>query len=223
MKKIILAFSIMVSSFSAIAESNYFNLDKAEYTVKFGGWSYHGDGLTKKMIHKYQDTKFKYNENHSGLGFEYAMPIKNSNHFLTGGAWYMKDSFNKDSFHLGLGYKYRFNLDYDYLDSIDLNLVLTYYNRGVIDSTNQLMATIGVDSNGNPLEPEYNLDKNIKIKRDNFTLPTPYITFNITERVNIDTMILLYPTKFMDSNEDNEIIYHDELESVFFIRAGFTF
>lgn len=228
MKNILIAFvsallctTVHADNFASEIISN-FNQDKEEYSIKFGGWSHHSNTLTKKVIKKYQNKDFKYNENHTGIGFEYAIPYKNSNHYFMTGAWYMKDSFGMDAFHAGLGYKYKYDLGFKYLDSIDFNLVLTYFNRSKIDSYNRPYSIVGVNKDGNVTSKTDHLEKDIFIIRTDFILPAPYLTFNISKNAHIDTMMLLTPAKYSDLTDQGMVITK-EYESVFFIRAGFTF
>lgn len=219
----LLMITLLITSFFSNAENNWLNDSRDEFTVKFGGWSHHGDGLTKKMFKKYEDKDFEYNENHSGLGFEYSIPYKETNHFLSTGLWYMKDSYSKDSFHAGIGYKYRFNIDSPFLQSIDLNLVLTYYNRSIIRANYEPYKEVQLDSENQLISSKLYLGSQYNIVRDRFIRPTPYITFNIKDGFNIDAMLLYFSSSFWDVVNENEFVYREDVDNVFFIRAGFTF
>jgi hypothetical protein len=228
MKKLLISlFSILIcanANAENIAEKfiSDFDTSKAEYLIKFGGWSHHGNTLTKKIIKKYQNKDFKYNQNHSGIGIEYSLPYKDSNHYFTSGFWYMKDSFGMDAFHAGAGYKYRYDLGLRFLDSVDFNLVLTYFNRSRIHSENSYFSIIGVDKNGSQTEKLHHLNKLITVERTQFILPAPYITLNITKNINIDLMAIVTPAQY-DDLKNNKVVTYKTYESVFFVRAGFTF
>lgn len=218
MKHLINIILLSIASFSFHA--NALQESENHLGIKFGGWSHHGDSMTKDLINKYTDKDFEYNESHNGIGIDYFSNFVGSNHYFGAGFWYMTDSYRQHAYHLGLAYKYKYNIGYEYLDSIDFNMTVTYFNRSGISS----QTIIGGNSS------ELNIDnpellesqKIYSIERIHFVLPSPYITINFTKNFNIDIMGLA------DKSSSKELIngenvYRSEWETVIFIRAGYNF
>ena len=154
-----------------------FNVN-AEFVAKFGGWSKHSD--------KAYGNGIKYNESHRGYGFDY---INGDGNFkFISGVWYMKDSYNKDSFQIGAGVSYTVN------EYIDFNLVVAHFDRSVVE-----VARGDYDENG---------WEKFRIVRTQFVLPLPYVTINLSDKINMDIMALVNPF---------------EGSSVIFARLGYKF
>lgn len=195
--------------------------NNSEYSVKFGGWSYHQEGLTKRLINKYEDKNFEYNESHYGFGLDYAKQLTQfgPNHYLTAGLWYMKDSYNKDAYHAGMGYKYRLPTPKLPIDSLEMNLSITYFNRSAIFARNGHYFT-GSGTFEDPYGVKYY--KDFYLKRVSFVLPYPYLTVNVTKKFNLDFMALISKTE-MGEIENQQVVRISEWESVFFFRMGYKF
>jgi hypothetical protein len=123
-----------------------------------------------------------------------------------------------------VGYKYKLDLGYNMLDSVDFNLVLTYIDRSIVHIApgNKYVYRMQ-DVYGNLLSETVNFrDVKVEIRRMQRVLPVPYITFNFTEYINID-FILLLDHEVTHSPVKGEIVVKEQTSRVFFIRAGFTF
>lgn len=154
-----------------------FNVN-AEFVAKIGGWSKHSD--------KAYGNGIKYNESHNGYGFDY---IKGDGDFkFISGLWYMKDSYNKDSFQVAAGVSYTVN------EYVDVNLALTYFDRSVIEVEKGVYDEDGWEK--------------FQVVRTQFVLPLPYVTINLTDKINMDIMALVNPF---------------EGSSVVFARLGYKF
>ena len=69
-------FFIPLLSFSKDFNESYF-------TLKFGGWSYHGDNITSELYKESTGKELKYNESHNGIGFDYLKPLsENNKHYM---------------------------------------------------------------------------------------------------------------------------------------------
>jgi hypothetical protein len=214
----VLVFTLPSISYAKNASELALDYSRTEITLKFGGWSKHSSHVDK-IAEKYNFKKIKYNESHRGFGLEGSIPFRDTNHYIFIGAWYMKDSYNKDSFHLGIGYKYRINTNLPLLDSIDLNIAAIYMNRGTPVEANIIKGYY--DENYNI---KYRLVKTKEIIRKGLILPVPYVTFNITPRINIDIALLAYPGETtIPSDKDSHYDIEKYIESLVFIKAGFTF
>ncbi len=199
-----------------------FDDNRSEVTLKFGGWSKHFSERND-IAKKYDLDILDFNESHYGLGLEYATPLYDTNHYLMTGAWYMKDSFSNDAFHLGLGYKYRIDTNFTYLSSVDINIVATYMNRTAVKYN--LFLTIADYYHAGLLQKrEYITTHTKEVYRTNLFLPIPYLTFNITESFNIDVTLLPMPGDMHVQEEQYaKPVKLDYLDTVLFIKAGITF
>tara|TARA_Y100001960_G_scaffold283043_1_gene317819 strand:- start:16895 stop:17476 length:582 start_codon:yes stop_codon:yes gene_type:complete len=123
MKKIFLFLSFVLFSANVLANEESFFKEDYSIELKFGGWSKHGSDQLG-----YMDVPL--NENHKGLGIEYYQSINDNNqHWLGVGTWYMKDSFDGDSYQVSVAYKYTIPINY-IIDSIEFNV-----NAGIINRT----------------------------------------------------------------------------------------
>ncbi len=129
----------------------------AEFVVKFGGWSKHSN--KEYVIGK------NHNESHNGYGFDYL--YGDGDLKLITGAWYMKDSYNRDSYQVGVGGSYNYN------KYLSVNLTLTYFNRSFVE------------------EMEYKDKIYSRVVRGNLIYPLPYVTINITDKLNMDVMAIV--------------------------------
>lgn len=199
-----------------------FRFDRAEYSLKFGGWSSHRSSLTEDVIRKYKNDSFRYNENHHGLGIDVSIPYMDTNHSLTMGAWYMEDSLYKDAYHIGVGYKYSFYTDLPVLESIDANLAITYMNRSTLASNSWFFDSTGGSLSGQGQSEEI-LVKQVSIERTRIVAPIPYITLNFTKNINIDLMALFTDANYWITNNKGVNEYISKYETVLFMRAGLSF
>lgn len=186
-----------------------FELDKsrAEFDIKFGGWSHHFKN--KKYEEEYKNNQghyYSYNENHTGLGFEVNIPFYHSNHFLRSGIWYMKDSYDFNSIHLGVGYKYRMPLQF--IHSIDYSLDLVYASRGVM--------SIEYEYKDNNFD---HLFSHFYTERENVFFPMPQVTFNITKRFHVDFIGTISRKLYYNQYREENKFWN----TVLFVRMGVKF
>ncbi len=184
------------STFSPSEESSWesFKNNDSEIDVKFGGWSNHSSDKPGYM-------EVPLNENHRGFGLEYYKSLSDSNkHWVGLGGWYMKDSFDSDSFQLSVAYKYRLYVDF-LIHSIDFNINVgavnrTYVDREfLVDRVNNTETFIGYH-----------------FERDTRFTSAPMITVNFTENMHADFTYL--PEFIADANDEYEL---------FFFRLGYKF
>ena len=90
----------------------------AEYELKFGGWSYHGES--------YAADTYEYNEEHNGIGIEAFFPTSTS-FTPVAGVWTMKDSFNKRMVQVGGGVRYEPDM---FRDRVSAQLMVVLERRG---------------------------------------------------------------------------------------------
>lgn len=157
----------------------------AELSVKFGGWSKHfSDPTFERMT---------YNESHNGIGFDYKF-----NDYVFG-IWHMTDSLNKDAFQIGMGRQYKLN------EYMSFNLAFAYFDRSKVVINDDVFHRYEDDGSKTTIYKGWDY----KVKRTNFVAPIPYLTVNITDRLNADLMIFIDPT----TGEDG----------VAFFRLGYKF
>lgn len=216
-KAILLSISLGLSS--QINADNILDFNNPEYTIKLGGWSSHHENKTlNKQYFESTGEKLIMNETHNGLGFKYGIPLKNRNDRVILETWYMKDSFNQNSIHLSAGYEYRYKMKI--IDSIDFGINITYANR----TFQKVINTINAKYKKNSKEIYYELENEFKLERKNIVFPVPYISFNLTENINIDTTILFLPSEYTVLSDDkSEYHYKKTYENVIFTRIGFKF
>ena len=207
--------------------SNY-NSERSETTIYFGGWSSHSDNTELNEDYLLSTgKKFKYNENHQGLGIQYAIPYKETDNFLVFDAWYMKDSYSQPSYQLSVAYKHRFRFE-KVIDSIDLGLGLSLANRSFLDIKMDSYAFYK-KSNGESSKVVYENRNEYGLKRGLLAAPLPFVTVNFTRKFKLEFTLLAFPVDFYksathDSYEEYEA--HQETSSyevVGFVRAGYTF
>lgn len=196
-KKLLFLLLSMPMTITYAQDDGFFG-DKESIELKFGGWSKH-------YSDKHPVTDTPLNENHKGLGIEYYRNIKETDHFLGTGIWYMKDSFGGDSFQAAVSYKYRIN-DLPIIDSIDLNINIGAVNR----LYRQSHYWVYPDINGNIYKEELNYYED---KRKTKLLVSPFITFNWTEHIQTDFTYL--PPKLAEQLGSDF--------GVFFFRLGYKF
>lgn len=215
------------SSFSESALQGY-NSERSETTIYFGGWSSHSSN--KELNEDYflsTGKKFKYNENHQGLGIQYAIPYKETDNFLVFDGWYMKDSYNQPAYQLSLAYKHRFRFE-NIIESVDLGLGISLANRSFLD--------IDMDSyafykrvDGEKQQVVYENNNIYGLKRGLLVAPLPFATFNITKKFKLDFTLLAFPVDFYKSSTHDSYEEYDNqsktssYEVVGFVRAGYTF
>tara|TARA_Y100000588_G_scaffold75071_1_gene78108 strand:+ start:98798 stop:99397 length:600 start_codon:yes stop_codon:yes gene_type:complete len=184
-------FITMVLSTNVFAKENSFFEDDSSIELKFGGWSKHDSDKLG-----YMDVPL--NENHRGFGVEYYQSIsKNNKHWLGLGTWYMKDSFDGDSFQVSVAYKYTIPINY-IIDSVEFNV-----NAGIINRTYREMfynnyggyrEFIGYD--------EYRATK---------AIVSPMVTLNFLDHLQLD--FTYFPDKLAEHFTGNY--------ELFFFRVGY--
>lgn len=110
--------------FSGSVFANDFFEKGLDLHLKFGGWSKH-QSSSKLGSHDF-------NESHHGLGIQVWKGIEGSDWHLGGEYFTMRDSLNFKAHMFSMAGKYQWDLDGEYLTSIDVQTGLTYHNRGVL-------------------------------------------------------------------------------------------
>ena len=177
-------------TFSQAEEDSFFKEDSS-VELKFGGWSKHNSEELG-----YMDVPL--NENHKGLGIEYYQSISNNNkHWLGVGTWYMKDSFDNNSYQVSAAYKYTIPVDY-IIDSIELNI-----NVGIINRTYREM--FYTRDQGERIFLGY------KENRDTRLIASPIVTLNFLEHLQVD--FTYFPAKLAEQFTGSY--------ELFFFRVGY--
>ncbi|EGQ8302054.1 hypothetical protein J8A87_26800 [Vibrio parahaemolyticus] len=176
----ILAGIVLTASCAQASEWESF-INSDDVYIKFGGWSKH---VTESF------DKYEYNESHNGIGLEWTFfKSENKKHNLSLGYFHMKDSFDMDNKQGGIIYTYKPDTGYYILDNINYNLALMVMERGWIHRS----------------KPYYN---NYYFTTEVDPVALPYLTYNITDYLNVDIM---YIPQFDEAMP----------KSTFFIRGGF--
>ena len=115
----------------------------AEYELKFGGWSYHGES--------YEKDTYEYNEDHRGIGLEVFFP---SDWALTPvvGAWTMEDSFNKRMVQVGGGFRYEPGF---FQNRVSAQLMVVVERRGFNEVTESTGRSDGIYMDTNVIAIPY--------------------------------------------------------------------
>lgn len=232
--KNILLLSASIFSFNLYSYDNFknYNLDKAEKTIYFGGWSKHSRNENFEREYKLATGEdFKYNENHNGLGFQYSLPNKNDNSFISIDFFYMKDSFYNDSYQFSLGYKYRYEVN-KLIESIDFGIGFSIFSRSILDIESEISSRYNIKNNklvfkenGDP-SYIYSNQNTINYNRGLVAAPLPYITFNLNKNISLDLILTYYTMDFSYSGEkvdSYEFERENSWESLIFIRLGYKY
>jgi hypothetical protein len=183
--------SLTLFSGSIQAEDDSFFKDDYSVELKFGGWSKHDSDQLG-----YMDVPL--NETHRGIGLEYYQSINDNNkHWLGVGTWYMKDSFDGDSYQISVAYKYTIPVDY-IIDSIEFNL-----NAGIINRTYREM-----------FYSNYMGEKHFmgyEESRDTGLVSFPIITLNFLDHLQVD--FTYFPAELAE--------YFTGNYELFFFRLGY--
>lgn len=192
MKTVFLIFLMAITlSTNAFAKKESFFYENYSVELKFGGWSKHDSDQLG-----YMDVPL--NENHKGLGIEYYQSVsENNKHWLGVGAWYMKDSFDGNSYQVSAAYKYTIPVNY-IIDSIEFNI-----NAGVINRTYREM--IYYNYNG---VREF---KRYEEYRDTRLIASPMVTLNFLDHLQVD--FTYFPAQLAEHFTGNY--------ELFFFRLGY--
>lgn len=183
----------------------------AETTVSFGGWSHHSDTTTLKAIREAGNESFVWNENHNGLGISYFTGRRE--HKVGFGYWSMTDSLYLPVKALSASYKYRMQLDWNMLESVDLSLSYTKYYRNTAKQY-RLMET---DHLGNTKH----VGHQVNFVPQELDTIIPSLVFNLKGGFNIDFSVLPHKPSY-EVKSDNGWERESSVEYVIFWRVGYS-
>ena len=151
MNKALLILSIL-TSVNAAAGTTY-NLE-----AKFGGWSRHFyDNDNKKIIRKFIDPSFEYNENHKGWGVKAYIKNNEADWNWFAEYWQMNESYNKDMKALSIGLQ----KGWDFRNlSVTFTMPITFQKRGFLHCYRN----------------KKNEVTSAKFREINLLIPTPYLS-----------------------------------------------
>tara|TARA_B100002019_G_C21269851_1_gene601562 strand:+ start:3132 stop:3752 length:621 start_codon:yes stop_codon:yes gene_type:complete len=190
--------------------SSLYSIDYS-FNLKFGGFSKHFKTETNNIYNESTGKDYDYNESHNGIGFDISKELENKNLFRYI-FWYMKDSYDKDSFHFGAGYSY--NIQSSFFEKIYFNIDVLYMKRSEFLSKE----TIYIDND------LYKFNRSFSIEDKNILAPIPSITIYLTERFNLDLSLLTIPSEFNQINPQTGTVKRGRYWDIIgFIRFGYKF
>ncbi len=222
--KIMMFILFAITSFASHAEDVFYSKN-AEYSLYFGGWSHHSSN--KKFESEYKKAMgkdFVYNENHRGLGIQYANSYKDTDHIYLVDLWYMKDSNYQPSYQLSAGYKHRFHIP-KLIDSVDVGVGLSVMNRSVMAVDSYISQEYGfapVQELG-VKDMYYSAENEFRLERKWMVAPLPYVTVNVNNHLALDFTAMFYPVTYYNSGKsmNDDFPEKKHYEAVLFFRVGY--